>query len=116
MFLMLSNDKGRAGAIACRYFQISSEWWPIHRSAVACMGKLNSTKKRLESPELSLVPGFSGLLMVSSHPELGGEHKYVYPDSLPKEGFLSVKTTLSEEELSQLPYHFSIRIVPSGHL
>lgn len=118
MIRLLSNDKDRAGAVMCRYFNVDAEWWPMFKAAIVCYGveKQMGKSLTLESPSISLAPGFNGVLLLSVHPDLGGGSVFVYPDSNPKQGYLSVKCSLPETSFQNLPYHFSIRIIPTGHL
>ena len=129
MILRLSGDKGRASAIGSRYFTTDAEWEVIDGSAFAFKvepeeeleenekGKKASLTRvigyTLYSPPIDIVPGARGCLLLSSHPSLGGELKLITPDANPRQGFLTVKTKHLDP---QLPYHFSIRIVPAGHL
>jgi len=131
MILRLSQDKGRASAIGSRYFTTEAEWEVVDSSAFAFKvepveeleeeekpkGKKGSLHKvvgyTLQSPEVSLVPGARGCLLISSHPSLGGELKLITPDANPRQGFLTVKTKHLDP---QLPYHFRISILPHGHL
>lgn len=131
MILRLSSDKGRASAIGSRYFTTDAEWQVIDSSAFAFKiepeeeleeeekpkGKKGSLSKvvgyTLQSPEIRIVPGARGCLLLSSHPELGGDIKLITSDALPRQGYLTVKT---KDLNPDLPYHFRISILPHGHL
>lgn len=121
MLLRLSQDKGRASSIGSRYFKTEAEWEVIDGGAfgfkVAPQIKLNKAGDISEhlylSPIIEMLNGARGCLLLSSHPELGGDVKLITPDALPRQGYLTVKT----KDLNlDLPYHFRISILPHGHL
>jgi len=129
MILRLSQDKGRASAIGSRYFTTDAEWEVIDSSAFAfCVDAVEEFEEHtkgkkaslheivgytLLSPEIRMVPGARGCLLLSSHPELGGDIKLITSDALPRQGYLTVKT---ENLNPDLPYHFRISILPHGHM
>ena len=129
MILRLSSDKGRASAIGSRYFTTDAEWEVIDSSAFAfCVDAIEEFEEQpkgkkaslhelvgytLLSPEIRMVPGARGCLLLSSHPELGGDIKLITSDALPRQGYLTVKT---KDLNPDLPYHFRISILPHGHL
>jgi len=121
MLLRLSPDKGRASAIGSRYFTTDAEWKVIDSSAYAftveAEEKVNKsgevTGLIFKSPVITTAQGARGSLLLSSHPELGGEVKLITPDAHPRQGYL---TAVSKDLNLNLPYHFRISILPHGHM
>lgn len=121
MILRLSNDKGRAAAITSRYFTLDTNWFTIDQCAVACHVEAEPyTNKKgeqagyiLKSPQINTLASSRGLLLLSTHPELGGDLKIITPDANPRLGYMTVK---SINDPHNLPYHFRISILPHGHM
>lgn len=121
MILRLSPDKSRASSIGSRYFTTDAEWSVIDASAFGfsveaeeVLGKDGKVKHYvLQSPALTVSQSMRGSLLLSSHPELGGDLKLITPDANPRQGYLTVKTSSLNTDL---PYHFRVSILPHGHM
>ena len=121
MLLRLSPDKGRASSIGSRYFTTDAEWEVVDSSAYAFSvepeEKLNKNGDvvglTFKSPAIAIAKGTRGSLLLSSHPELGGDIKLITPDAIPRQGYLTVST---KDLNTTLPYHFRISILPHGHM
>lgn len=119
MLLRLSNDLGRAKAITGRYFKLHAESWPINAAYLACFAasveKGQGKKTYVVCPAITPL-GDRGSLLVTTHPAISTQLHLITPDSQVDENTLRIPTSLSEEELRALPYHFKVGILPHGHM
>lgn len=121
MILRLSPDKSRASSIGSRYFTTEQEWSVIDASAFGFSVEVEEVLNKkgevsgyvYKSPAIKVSESMRGSLLLSSHPELGGDLKLVTPDANPRQGYLTVKT---KNPISDLPYHFRVSILPHGHM
>jgi hypothetical protein len=123
MILRLSNDRIRAAAVFGRYFRSPNVTWTIVDGcavayAVEAEPRLDKKGEAagyvLKSPEIIPAEGMRGVLLLSTHPALGGEAKLITPDAKPPQGYLTIKT--SSLDPHNLPYHFRVSILPHGHM
>lgn len=125
MILQLSNDLSRALSVSKYYFKINGniEVFPIDKSALACpaaqtVEKKQGQHKRLEllSPSITITQGERGYILLSAHPELGGDMKIIPPSQgVVPEGWLTISTGRSKEFVGKLPYIFRVSILCIGH-